>query len=106
MEVALELALDGKGVRMPRKIRILETVGNKSRAKIHGKLCGGHSFDRYISVQRTNSDSVCTPAVKKTQSTLPIFATVIIASTTRRYSKGAETGFYSSFVETLRYVRI
>ena len=65
LELALELELDGKGVRMPRKIRILETVGNKSRAKIHGKLCGGHSFDRYISVQRTNSDSVCTPAVKR-----------------------------------------
>ena len=54
----LDVELAEKGVRMPRKSRTLQTVGKRNRAKTRGKLSCGHSFDKYISVQWINSDSV------------------------------------------------
>lgn len=54
----LDAELAEKGVRMPRKSRTLQTVGKRNRAKTRGKLSCGHSFDKYISVQWINSDSV------------------------------------------------
>ena len=58
----VDVEWEEKGVRTPRKSRTLQTVGKRSRVKTRGKLCCGHSFDKYISVHWINSDSVWTPA--------------------------------------------
>lgn len=54
----VDVEWEEKGVRTPRKSRTLQTVGKRTRVKTRGKLCCGHSFDKYISVQWINSDSV------------------------------------------------